>query len=182
MYFHKQATCDCIIRDHRKVSSVIDVGVKSLYNQITIGIVTTGSTYSRDKSLVKAVLYIYIFLSRCTPIVFSHNLIGSGKKKVVIIIAEVIGYLLPHNGEPVIKGFLLIIERLIQPATIPVFINDDIHTDVQTIAHNFFNTVKPDSINYIVCFIGKHTPCNRDAQGIFDESQKVHQLAPYTGG
>ena len=163
----------------RILGSQINLGLWSLYDEHTAGIITTGSTDSIDKHLfvcqepVGKLLTIrsqHIALNLRTGASHSRFVEGS-KENPLVIRLEFLCYIRPQLAEhllmlchihPTGKSIML------HPSAIPVFVDDDTETGIETIVYDFLDSFHPDRIYGHILLIRKmssHPGC-RDAKTV----------------
>ena len=142
----------------RILGSQINLGLWSLYDEHTAGIITTGSTDGIDKHLFVSQETVgkllafgsqHITLNLRTGTSHSRFVEGS-KENPLVIRLEFLCYIRPQLAEhllmlchirPTGKGIML------HPSAIPVFVDDDTETGIETIVHDFLDSFHPDRID-----------------------------------
>ena len=163
----------------RILCSQINLGLWSLYDEHTAGIITTGSTDGIDKHLfvcqetVGKLLTIrsqHVALNLRTDTSHSRFVEGS-KENPLVIRLEFLCYIRPQLAEhllmlchirPTGKGIML------HPSAIPVFVDDDTETGIETIVYDFLDSFHPDRIYGHILLIRKMSshPGYRDAKTV----------------
>ncbi|OQC43244.1 MAG: hypothetical protein BWX60_01063 [Candidatus Marinimicrobia bacterium ADurb.Bin030] len=132
---------------------------------MAIIIAPAGGPNGIDEYLIIYILDGIIFFGRLAPIALFHYFVGAGKQKVIIIVAEIDGNLFPHRRQPIFYVCRIGISRL-NPAIVPVFVDNGIHPATQNVTNHFFDSLQPGFFDGKSRFVGKFAPGNRNPDGI----------------
>ena len=130
----------------------IDIGIRTLNYQNSLGIVATCSTHCLNESLL-ILCNTATHFSHTNDITFTCSytwLIHAGKEKMLIICFEIIGNLSPYFSELSLGSLDVCIgcqTIVLNPTTIPVLVDDDIESILDAIIYHLFYSFHPSRVD-----------------------------------
>ena len=165
----------------------IDIGIRALNYQNSLGIVATCGTNRLNESLLIFSNSIGQIRSaqQCIGITATHTrLIHTGKDKTLVIILETIGYLSPNLGEFCLGSIHISSSSeaiMLNPSTIPMLVDDDIEIVLDAVIYHLVNTSQPigiDGASLSFCDVTHH-PRTRNTDAL--ETGSLHQVDELLG-
>ena len=166
---------------------IVDISIRTLNHQNSLGIVATCSTNRLDESLLILSNSIGQIRSaqQCIGIAGTHTrLIHTSKDKTLVIILETVGYLSPDLGEFCLGSIHISSSCqtiMLNPSTIPMLINDDIEIVLDAVIYHLVNTGQPigiDGASLSICDV-THYPRTRNTDAF--ETRSFHQVDELLG-
>ena len=189
MNLYHQSVC-CRIMDfiHIIMSyGIVDIGIRTLNHQNSLGIVATSSTHCLNESLLILCNSIGQIRSaqQCIGITATHTrLIHTGKDKTLVIILETIGYLSPDLGEFCLGSTHISSSSqtvVLNPSAIPMLVDDDIEIVLDAVIYHLVNTGQPigiDGASLSICDVTHH-PRTRNTDAL--DTGSLHQVDELLG-
>ena len=165
MHFHHQAVGDGIRWQGEEVQTVRNVGVIGLDGQRTRGIVAAGGAHSIDEGLQVRLVNGNMFSSRCA--IVKMHFVGACEDQVLVVVLEVVGDLRPVG---LLLGVHRILRRIggivLQPAAVPVDVENNIHAVIGRIIDHLFHACHPGRVDGHGGLVGVAVPGSGQADGI----------------
>lgn len=156
---------DRVRRHVQEVDAVLHVGVVGLHDERARGVVAAGSAHGIDEGLVVRLLDGVVLGGR--RVVVGADFVGAGEQHALVVVFEGVGDLGPIGALFLVIGDLMRVKRMfLQPAAIPMDVQDHVHVLVVRVVHHLFDARHPGGVDGLCRLVGMTVPGRGNADGV----------------